>query len=166
MKLDFTNLYNLQKELDRAIYIKHSLDEHNTINKRILALAVELGELANETRCFKYWSIKSPSQKNVILEEYVDGIHFLLSLGNTINAPKNLFIDDKAIKNNQDIVSTFISIFSLIDKFNNDLNIINFQKLFSEYFLLGKLLGFTFEEIEKGYLLKNKENHQRQKTNY
>ncbi len=48
--------------------------------KRDLALTIELAELANETRCFKYWSSKGPSEREVILEEFVDSIHFLLSL--------------------------------------------------------------------------------------
>jgi dimeric dUTPase (all-alpha-NTP-PPase superfamily) len=39
-----------------------------------------MGELANEVRCFKFWSYKLPSEEKVILEEYVDGIHFITSL--------------------------------------------------------------------------------------
>ena len=42
---------------------------------------LNLRNLANETRCFKFWSTKGPSDDAVILEEYVDSIHFLLSLG-------------------------------------------------------------------------------------
>ena len=44
-----------------------------------MALLVER-ELANETRSFKFWSTKGPSANEIILEEYVDSIHFLLSL--------------------------------------------------------------------------------------
>ena len=47
----------------------------------MLALLVEIGELANETRSFKFWSVKPASEKKIILEEFVDGIHFILSLG-------------------------------------------------------------------------------------
>ena len=42
---------------------------------------MEIAELANETRCFKFWSNKGPSAKNTILEEYADCLHFLLTIG-------------------------------------------------------------------------------------
>src|SRR5579875_4105332 len=70
----------LQSELDAHIENEHPRKE-NRHSEKVLALLVELGELANETRCFKFWSIKPASPKEVILEEFVDGIHFILSLG-------------------------------------------------------------------------------------
>src|SRR5699024_12798011 len=71
----------MQQKLDDYISKNHQLDGENLLEERFLALLVETGELANETRCFKFWSKKEASTKEVILEEYVDNIHFLLSLG-------------------------------------------------------------------------------------
>ncbi len=79
--MDWNQLLNMQNELDRHIESEHGLQNADLVDKKILALLVELGELANETRCFKFWSKKAPSEQEVILEEYVDGIHFILSLG-------------------------------------------------------------------------------------
>ena len=79
MNLD--ELFKLQMELDKRIVEQHSLQNRSLSSEKILALQVELGELANETRCFKYWSTRKPSEKDVILEEYVDCLHFLLSIG-------------------------------------------------------------------------------------
>ena len=76
-----TPLFALQKQLDEEIAASHQVDYESTFSRRILALLVELGEFANETRCFKYWSYKGPSPKETILDEYADGLHFLLSLG-------------------------------------------------------------------------------------
>ena len=81
MTLNFNYLFSLQRELDNRIVQEHELEGQNLFEKKLLALMVEVGELANETRCFKYWSKKAPSPKETILEEYVDGIHFILSLG-------------------------------------------------------------------------------------
>ena len=81
MRLETKKLYEIQDTLDRRIFENHDVTREDTTIRRILALLVEVGELANETRCFKFWSSKAPSEKAVILEEYVDGIHFLLSLG-------------------------------------------------------------------------------------
>ena len=74
-------LFELQRKLDQRIIVNHNLQEDFLLKKKILALQVEIGELANETRCFKYWSKKGPSEKSIILEEYVDCIHFILSIG-------------------------------------------------------------------------------------
>jgi len=61
--------------------------QHNHIgflNDRILALFTEVGEFANATKCFKYWSNKPPESKERLLDEYVDILHFYLSIGNTM----------------------------------------------------------------------------------
>lgn len=80
------DLLKLQKELDAYILSQHdtTLDPKNLLTDTILALQVEVSELANETRCFKHWSRKGASEKSIILEEYVDVLHFFLSLGNQL----------------------------------------------------------------------------------
>ncbi|WP_425289035.1 dUTP diphosphatase [Spiroplasma endosymbiont of Clivina fossor] len=55
-----------KKKLDARILEKKLLVE-KTIDKRFLALLVELSEFSNELRCFKYWSNRMTyniSQKN------------------------------------------------------------------------------------------------------
>ncbi|MGG4002815.1 dUTP diphosphatase, partial [Geobacillus stearothermophilus] len=73
--------YDMQRALDERIETEHGLMEEDLFARKQLAFLVELGELANETRCFKFWSIKPPAPAERVLEEYVDGLHFLLSLG-------------------------------------------------------------------------------------
>lgn len=76
-----------QDELDKFIIENKKLNikRNELLTDTLLALQVEVSELANETRCFKHWSNKGPSDKNIILEEYVDVLHFFLSLGNQLN---------------------------------------------------------------------------------
>lgn len=74
--MDWKKLFDMQKELDTYIETNHNVKQAELLDKKILALLVEVGELANETRCFKFWSKKKPSERDVIIEEYVDGIHF------------------------------------------------------------------------------------------
>src|SRR5690625_1594587 len=71
----------MQRNLDKYIESNHQLEGQDLIEEKMLALLVELGEMANETRCFKFWSTKGKSDQGIILEEYVDNIHFLLSIG-------------------------------------------------------------------------------------
>ncbi|MEG2909687.1 MAG: dUTP diphosphatase, partial [Erysipelotrichaceae bacterium] len=89
MKLYVKDLYEMQDKLDQRIFDEHGITRIETMNRRMLALLIEIGELANETRCFKFWSNKGASSKDVILEEYADGIHFLLSLGIDLKDKEN-----------------------------------------------------------------------------
>ena len=64
------SMFTMQAKLDCKIMESHNLGETDEIIRaKVLALYVELGELANETRCFKYWSLKPPSSKAAMLEE-------------------------------------------------------------------------------------------------
>jgi dimeric dUTPase (all-alpha-NTP-PPase superfamily) len=80
MLIDLTDIFKMQVKLDNDIHAKHGVNYQSVIEEIKLALLVELAELANEVRSFKFWSNKSSSERNVIVEEYVDGIHFLTSM--------------------------------------------------------------------------------------
>jgi len=159
-----TKLFDLQRELDARIEKEHGLEQSDLMDKKIMALLVELGELANETRCFKFWSKKPAATRDVILEEYVDGIHFILSIG------LELEVQDKVELNPtdeyKDIVDQFQQVFASIIDFRKQINLDNYHKIFNEYIVLGRLLGFSTEDIEKAYKMKNEVNHQRQDQGY
>lgn len=156
----------MQQELDARILSLHQESIETTFRKRILALLVELGELANETKCFKFWSNKPANERAVILDEYVDGIHFLISLGN------DLHIDFSKIQYtmkevNVSLSEQFLHCFGKITAFmDQNQDHLEFMAMLEEYFALGNVLGFTFDDVVAGYLQKNQKNHQRQDTNY
>ena len=91
MEINLTKLYPLQAKLDLDIAKRHNITYQSTFYSRLLALIVELGEFANETRAFKYWSNKPSSSKEVIIEEYSDGLNFLISLGIPLKAKKMIY---------------------------------------------------------------------------
>lgn len=66
----FQIIYDKNKKLDNKYEELYGLTEE-IIKKNKLELCIEIGELANETKCFKYWSIKK-GNKEEILEEYAD----------------------------------------------------------------------------------------------
>ena len=70
IKIDLSEIFDQQIKLDKHIQSNHNLRYEDIFEELKLALAVEMGELANEVRCFKFWSFKLPSEKSVILEEY------------------------------------------------------------------------------------------------
>ncbi|MEH7240344.1 dUTP diphosphatase, partial [Bacillus sp. JJ269] len=48
--MDLLQLFKLQKELDDRIAKEHDLQPKKLLKEKMLALLVEIGELANETR--------------------------------------------------------------------------------------------------------------------
>jgi dimeric dUTPase (all-alpha-NTP-PPase superfamily) len=85
--MNLKDLLQQQKALDELIVMNGqgaAMTEKGLLSARLLALQVEVSELANATRCFKYWSTKESEPKERLLDEYADVLHFVLSLGNTL----------------------------------------------------------------------------------
>lgn len=163
--MQLEKLFRMQRGLDQHIEEKHGLQNEDLFDRKVLALLVELGELANETRCFKFWSIKLSSEKSVVLEEYVDGVHFILSLGIECefqNLDFNLDLEPSTVSTTEQ----FLLIYQLVDKFRDSRSSSDFKTLLTSYLQLGALLGISYEEMEKAYFTKNEVNYQRQQNNY
>lgn len=162
--MNMNKLFSMQKELDTHIENKHQLQDEDLFDKKILALLVEIGELANETRCFKFWSLKQPAPKEKILEEYVDGLHFILSLGLERGFENNeiTILTD----NPQEMTEQFLKVFDQISKFKNTSSYSNYESLFQSYLSLGEVLGFTPGDMEHAYFQKNEVNYERQEKGY
>ncbi|KAB2338784.1 dUTPase [Cytobacillus depressus] len=163
--MNYKKLFAMQKELDHHIETKHQLQNENLFDRKVLALLVELGELANETRCFKFWSLKPLSARETILEEFVDGVHFILSLGlECAFEQESDFIGHTNGK--QSLNEQFLFVFEKINQFRNSKEIKDFKELVHAYLHLGDLLGFTAEDIENAYIDKNEVNYERQQQGY
>ena len=178
--MNLEKLFKIQAELVDHIEENHPRqDGEDRLEKKILALQVELGELANELpEVFKFWSNKKNDYEKA-LKEYVDGLHFLLDIG------LELGIGSKDIKVENDYrgdtpTETFNLLFSYISNLrtfifdvtipatitNEDIKEL-YHELFECFVGLGEIdLGFTWEQIENAYLEKNKINHERQESGY
>ena len=164
MKLKIEDLYQYQKELDTRIFKLHKISREGSRRARILALLVELAEMANETRCFKYWSLREPSEKAIILEEFGDGIHFLLSLGIDLNDNHTAIEADGSKPEN--LIEAILSVFEKVNQLQVEFTQKQYLEAFSAYLTVAKQLGFTANEIRDYYLLKNQKNHDRLSSNY
>ena len=162
--MDYEYLFRKQRELDAYIEDKlESADRGDIFRKKILALQVEIGELANETRCFKFWSKKGPSERSVILEEYVDGLHFILSLG----LDKGLVYTSAPLSDERvDQTDAFLDLYQTIGAFYAEPVQKTYEALFQSFLLLGQLLGFSEASILEAYKKKNEVNHTRQDQGY
>lgn len=161
--MELNELFAVQKILNERIIKEHNLDPKTLSNKKFLALLTELGELANETRCFKYWSTKDPSPRQEILEEYVDCLHFILTLGldQNFEAVKPTYQTQSL-----DLTTHFIHLFHAVNTLYSASSMMAYTTLFNAFFALGAELGFTQDEVLSAYMEKNKINHQRQDAHY
>ena len=156
-------LYEKQKILDEEIALKHNVSYKSTKVSRLIALLVEIGEFANETRAFKYWSNKGRSPKEVMLEEYVDALHFYLSVG---IGDDNYLLDYKIKESSLPLDKQILDVYTSIIVYSLDRTLDKYISSFSLFLSLGNSFGFKEEEIEEAYYAKLKENHSRQENNY
>jgi dimeric dUTPase (all-alpha-NTP-PPase superfamily) len=173
--MNLTKLFETQKALrDRIDY-----NEPDRFTKLSIALLVELGECLNEWRGFKFWSkdqkprthkarhpymdIDDADFYNPLLDEFVDGLHFLLELGIELGyEPESLAPHTNTVDINIHILNLYFEISDLgYTKDHND-----YVFTFRKYLGLGELLGFSQDEIVQAYFAKNKINHIRQDTGY
>ncbi|MBM7714770.1 dUTP diphosphatase [Siminovitchia sp. FSL H7-0308] len=163
--MTFQDWFTMQRELDRYIETNHGLQKEDVTDKKILALLVEIGELANETRCFKFWSKKPAAEREKILEEFVDGIHFILSIGLDLGLEEREF-SIISHEGNEDLVRGFLAVFERVNALRQSRSAEDYEQLLRRYFVLGHSLGFSMDEVQEAYKMKNKVNYKRQDEGY
>lgn len=202
--MNLAKLFEMQHQLDEHIEKEHPRKPwEDRLAKKILALLVELGELTNEWRGFKYWSHDQESRtveycpscggsgfveyfdpfdaqghiqeqcmycegdgttgRMPLLEEFVDCLHFLLSIG--LESEIGTFTGDELMPIKMGTIEIqFITLFKVTVTFLEDINY--YPDMWELFLGLGEMLGFTWEQIEEAYMKKNAENHSRQERGY
>lgn len=184
--MNLIKLFETQRILDARIMEEHPLVEgEDRLAKKILALQVELGECANEWRGFKFWSNDQESRTsrfapgvaesynyNPLLEEYVDCLHFILSIANELKIHVPQTVDSTLAKPLPSQSELFIDLIQGAywflrqkDRYPHHLAT-GWVLYFAAFYHLGEMLGFTWEQIETAYYSKNAINHTRQDTGY
>lgn len=207
--MNLSKLFETQKILDDRIVKEKGLEGQDLLDKKILALQVELGELANEHRSFKFWSEDQEPRtvepiykecnacygsgyiehkngistedcalceadgkfhignKNPLLEEYVDCLHFILSIGLELGADEHLEGNNcRSYMEETNITDLLRNLFTIDWDVLDDDGFFEYFDGFEYFMTLGKELGFTLEQIEQAYFEKNKINHERQESGY
>ena len=160
--MKFIELFDMQRALDQFIEQTQNITK-DVFNEKGLALVVELAELANETRCFKFWSTKGPSEKSVVLEEFVDSIHFMLSLGYM----REFTLEEwPVVSQKADLTQCFINANQAVLTFLHEQTESNYKAIWQQYSIIAYNLGFTVEEIIEAYKAKNEKNYERQRNGY
>lgn len=178
-------LMEKQRELDNYILETKKIDLHplELMANRCLAFQVEVAELANEVRSFKHWSNKPRSEHEVILEEFADGLHFLLSIsytvadyGEGISYDTWVFNPDSAEcgASNLEINSRFLATSQIVSELyfewgtdRDEFALFDIlAELWSSYSFLAAHLGLSEASVIGAYERKYQINIERQKAGY
>ncbi|PPE05439.1 dUTP diphosphatase [Williamsoniiplasma lucivorax] len=154
-----------QQKLDDYILKKINLaTDQNYINKKIIAFFVELGEYANEERSFKFWSKKQASDLDIQLDEYIDGLHFLISLGNDLNFDfKHFQFETLNVENN---IETYFCILEHLNSFIKQQTSQTYEQLLNAFLMIAHIQNYSEAAILNAYKIKNEVNFERQNSNY
>jgi|SRR5690625_431168 len=203
--MNIDKLFSCQGRLDNRIVVKKGLQGVDLLDKKILALLTELGELANEWQMFKFWkndpepNIYEETEchvcdgesvfylggerevcgycegegireiRNPLLVEYVDCLHFILSIGNDVGEQPTMDEYEEYLHFEESkegtIIDRFIGINFIVSHLTESAKTL-YDVAFFEILHLGKVLGFTTDQIEQAYFDKNKINHARQESGY
>lgn len=166
MIYDVAELLPLQTALYRDIATRHQVTYETTRTRRLLALTVELAELANSTRVFKYWSLKAPESSDRVLDEAADCLHFFLSLFLDVGVSRTIFDVDPRQVDGEDLSSLFLDTYQALGAFRASGAATDLTAAFSLYLQIVARLGFDDRELKRGYLGKLKVNYQRQQRHY
>ena len=170
VSMDTKKLFEAQVPLREKIIKRNNLEGQELLPNLILSFLVELGELANCWRGFKHWSLDKKMRKGEALDEYADGISFILEIGlelgftdidNWYPFPKEKTITNQFIECKGRAYNLYFQ-----NRVTGNIPREMFEYLFSTFLGLGEMLGFTWEEIEEAYFAKNAVNHQRQESGY
>lgn len=212
--MNLQKLIDMQRDLDNNIREKKGLQDADLVANTYVALQVELAEFANEARWFKHWSkdqeprkFKEKSVKqlkdgledfdnyegayetviiesNPLLEEYVDSLHFFLSIAIQKEWEDALWIYEEQLDPEEfdgELSEWYLEMIYFLNNsavriYDNESseNITGFppnQYAFRMAWILFLNIGmngfhFTEEQIEQSYLKKNRVNHERQKNGY
>lgn len=153
------DMFKRQKHYDTVLGEAKGIDVYSPdlLENRFMALIAEAGELAQELKGdWCYWKIhQKPVDWDKVLEEWVDVIHFILSL---------------ALGQGSDAVCSFITLFELAvatqPPRQAELAELPFAPWGEFVWNYSRELGFTFDQVYEAYCKKNDENLDRIRRGY
>lgn len=177
--MNFNELSKPQQGLDEYIKEKRNLQHQDLTKKKTVAAICELYECVNEARFFKFWSDNQKPNTyrfeeldahqvrewNPMLEEYVDTVHFTVSLGNDHDYTTHKYEDPGDMDLNDLVLglTNLLSLFPYIEKRKRHTQLRN---IFDYLIKFGYQLGFNEQQVMDAYYNKNEINHARQENGY
>lgn len=181
--MNLVKMFEDQKVVRNKIIEIHNLQGKDLLPNLILALQVELGELANEWRGFKHWSTDREPRTKKMLGEYADCLAFTLEIGlctykdceTNIQINHEIYGEIELVQYGN-VTKQFNKLFyhvgwlddSIYDHEFSCLEEVAGKYIFVVQLLLGlgEMLGFTEQQIEQAYYEKHAINLLRQENGY
>ena len=160
----YNDIYNRNKKLDDIFMNKYMYAEKKYYEKNCLELIVELCELANESKCFKYWTVKK-SNKELVLEEFADSLLMVFYMFNTYNIDSISTVD---VDMSDDVLESFNILIRMCTNLMNRDNIdeLFLKGIFTRLINIGKLLELSDDEIIDACYKKIIKNEERLSSDY
>lgn len=143
-------LFEMQEKYNSQLIVNDELSLYKLHARKNLEFEVQLGDLANETRCFNYLKTNTePIDINIISDKYISCINKILTLGLDNNysdlsevslAPNDYCLSDQ-------FLNLYFDINDLIASPSKD----HYLTLFQDFLSLGLTMGFSEEKILKDF---------------
>ena len=159
----WNKIYEKNKYLD-SIFIDKYKDTEDYFKKNCIEFLVELSEFINESKCFKYWSIKKPNFEDMLLE-YADVITMVLYFYNNLDMELDINKLPSHIESTNifDVINyIYLKGTDLINNYNESL----VKEILSNILYLGELFDLKEEEILESVNKKHKIIEKRLNSDY
>lgn len=155
-------IYERNKELDHIFMKKYEAQEPLYFEKNCIEFLVEFGEFVNETKCFKYWTIKKPKMEDVY-EELADCITMILTMHYVLKMDITNLKEHHKSTNVLEVINHIYGQGSkLMTKLNEDL----VKDILANLFYLAELLELDKEEIYRVLTYKQDKVEERLNSDY
>lgn len=134
------DIYNENRKLDMIFMSKYK-SEDKMYEKNCIEFMNELSEFANETKCFKYWSIKTMN-KDRALEEYSDVITMALSFFTILDVKLEMVPHTDT----DDLLYLLNKLYSNISTLYENRSAVLIKQIFSDVVYLGDFFKFSDKE--------------------
>lgn len=142
--MNLEKLYEFQRKLDKGMQDRLEVQGKPLLTQKLLALQVKIGELANETQCFKFWVAKKSPIRRKILEKYIDCLYIIFSIG----FEKGFTETEFEVKETEyELTEHFLNMFIDLNDFMVCSSKDNYITLMEATLSLSLLFGFTEDDI-------------------
>lgn len=145
------DFFSHEKDLMKNIFIDKSLTSYKLNTRKHLSLQVKISNLADETKCFKYWVSNDDNSisQTTVLNKYIDCLSLILGIG--LDKGYDTLESISVRPNDYCLSDQFLNL--LIDA--NDLIISSsmdhYKTLLEDYISLGITLGFPASKIKEEF---------------
>ncbi len=149
--MEIKSFFEAQIERNKQLIIDSNLSEYKVWARKYLELHTKISDLADETRCYKYWVGEDIEiDKETLFKKYLDCFGTILSIGIDKNYNS---IEEIAIKPNDyclsdQFLNLFIDINDLIISTSED----HYITLIEDFLSLGITLGYSKNQISESFL--------------